>query len=528
MNTKILGWALTLVISTSPLAAQEVASTAADVAAVRPFIHETTILVVRADPARVAMPDITSIVQSLPAPVQSGYKRWAAEAQSGLEHVRRVTGGQAVYATIGIPLSSSHWPAFVFFKATPAVNAESLQTDLKLSQPAQLARHEGYYVVSPVTNANVAELLAKSAVSPRDGLEAAFDAAANYPIQILLLPPAYLHRAIEETMTQLPAQLGGGSSSVLTEGVRWAALGVDTAAMRAELTIQSASDQAARALAEHLPRLVQGLAGAWAAQELPAGMEVMAKTLLGLLRPEVMGSRVIVRMDGGTMLANVGLLAGIANSLAGSVERREDVLRMKQILLGLHNFHDTYASFPPAQAARDEQGQSQLSWRVHILPFVDQQGLYSQFHLNEPWDSPHNKTLLEKMPDIYACDSGWSAAPDAVKPGHTTILAPVGDDTVFGGTKPTRLADIRDGTSNTVVLVKVTPELAVPWTAPADYQFDPGAPAKGLSVGSRQTVLVGLADGSVLELRADVDAGQLLPLFTKSGGELVDLQRLGR
>ena len=67
----------------------------------------------------------------------------------------------------------------------------------------------------------------------------------------------------------------------------------------------------------------------------------------------------------------------------------------------MHNYHDTYGTFPPA-ATTDGADKPLLSWRVAILPFLEQQPLYEQFHLDEPWDSPHNKTLIEQMPQVYA------------------------------------------------------------------------------------------------------------------------------
>ena len=86
--------------------------------------------------------------------------------------------------------------------------------------------------------------------------------------------------------------------------------------------------------------------------------------------------------------------------------KREDSLRahstnkMKQIGLAMHNFHDSHRRFP-ARAERIGKGNPLLSWRVHILPLVGQVKLYKQFHFDEPWDSPHNKKLIEKMPAVF-------------------------------------------------------------------------------------------------------------------------------
>ncbi len=157
---------------------------------------------------------------------------------------------------------------------------------------------------------------------------------------------------------------------------------------------------------------------------------------------------------------------------------------------------------------------------MHILPFVEGKKLYEQFHLDEPWDSPHNRTLIEKIPKAY------QGQQYGVPRGHTTFLAPAGEDTVFGGRKATTFRDITDGTSNTVALVEVKPELAVPWTAPQDYLFDPAAPGRGLGAGPDGRFLAGLADGSVNLFRADVAPQLLLRLFRKSDGQVVDWNEL--
>ncbi len=70
---------------------------------------------------------------------------------------------------------------------------------------------------------------------------------------------------------------------------------------------------------------------------------------------------------------------------------------LKQIGLAMHNYHDVNKHFP-APVIMGPDGKTPHSWRVAILPYLDQQELYKQYNLNEPWDSPHNKKLLKKSP----------------------------------------------------------------------------------------------------------------------------------
>src|SRR6185295_10166602 len=136
----------------------------------------------------------------------------------------------------------------------------------------------------------------------------------------------------------------------------------------------------------------------------------------------------------------------------------------KQIMLAMHNYHDIHKRFP-AQAIYDKSGKLPLlSWRVLILPFVEENGLYKEFHLDEPWDSEHNKKLIEKMPAIF--NSPGADLP----PGKTCYVVPRGKNTLFEGDKGMRDRDIVDGTSKTIMLVEVGADKAVTWTKPDDME----------------------------------------------------------
>jgi RNA polymerase sigma factor (sigma-70 family) len=81
---------------------------------------------------------------------------------------------------------------------------------------------------------------------------------------------------------------------------------------------------------------------------------------------------------------------------------------LRELALALHNYNDVHGHLPPP-AITDKTGKPLLSWRVAILPFIDQDALYKEFKLNESWDSPHNKKLLAKMPRIFAPMGGKTA-----------------------------------------------------------------------------------------------------------------------
>ena len=110
-------------------------------------------------------------------------------------------------------------------------------------------------------------------------------------------------------------------------------------------------------------------------------------------------------------LLTVAMLLPAYRSAHEAARRARCVNNLKQIGLALHNYHDTYNVFPAA-AITDPQGRPLLSWRVAILPFLEQAALYNKFHLDEPWNSPHNLTLVNEWPNLYACPSDPNIAPD--------------------------------------------------------------------------------------------------------------------
>ena len=125
-------------------------------------------------------------------------------------------------------------------------------------------------------------------------------------------------------------------------------------------------------------------------------------------------------------------------------DRARSMDNLKNLGLAMHNYHATDGTFPPA-AVYSKDGKPLLSWRVLLLPYLEQNDLFRQFKLDEPWDGPTNKKLLAKMPEIYAIPR------DKAKQSHATAYQVfTGAGTIFPGPKASRVADITDGTSNTI------------------------------------------------------------------------------
>ena len=144
---------------------------------------------------------------------------------------------------------------------------------------------------------------------------------------------------------------------------------------------------------------------------------------------------------------------------------------LKQIGLAIHAYHDEYGSFPPAFIP-DKEGRPAHSWRVLLLPYMDEQRLYSQYRFDEPWDSPHNSTLANKIPSAYRCPSftksHWHHDPETEHSLRMTNYVAISTaGAVFDGTQTTSIEEIRDGTDKTLVVAEVRPH-SVHWMQPND------------------------------------------------------------
>jgi hypothetical protein len=200
-----------------------------------------------------------------------------------------------------------------------------------------------------------------------------------------------------------------------------------------------------------------------------------------------------------------------------SAQRSQSMNNLKQIGLALHNYLDVHDHFPPA-ATTDKAGKPLLSWRVMILPYLEQDHLYKQFKLDEPWDSEHNKKLIDQMPPIFA-----SPLAGKLPAGSTTYLVPAGASTIFRDAKGLKIQHVTDGTSNTIMGFDAPAAAAVPWTKPDDWTFDPKAkdPLAGFFNGNDETLAL-FGDGSVQALSPKLKPEWLRSLFTADGGEAVE------
>jgi prepilin-type processing-associated H-X9-DG protein len=224
----------------------------------------------------------------------------------------------------------------------------------------------------------------------------------------------------------------------------------------------------------------------------------------------------------GVVLAPVliALLLPAVQAAREAARRAQCVNNLKQINLAILNYDSANDCFPPA-AIYDENGKPLLSWRVSILPYLEQTALYNKFHLNEPWDSPHNKPLGDELVAVYKC-------PTDAEPGVNTKYQVVVDPrSMFTGKpKGVTIREVTDGTSNTLLVVEASN--SVPWSKPEDLTLSSlDDPASGAGSKHPGGFNASMADGSVRFIKSSptnpINSQLLRGMATRNGGEIVNI-----
>lgn len=233
---------------------------------------------------------------------------------------------------------------------------------------------------------------------------------------------------------------------------------------------------------------------------------------------------------------------------------------LQQLALAMHKYAETHGGRMPAPAIYGKDGKPLLSWRVALLPYLDQNNLYQQFHLDESWDSPHNRKVLETfVPKVYAPPGkpatpplrtyyqvfvsnsggqgqgggmggagggapmgGSAGAPGSSGGGATAVGGGVTAAFVKGQSLHFP-AHITDGTSNTILIVEAGN--AVPWTKPEDLHYAADEPLPELGGLFPVVFHAAFADGAVHTLRKRYDETTLRATITANGGEITDLAK---
>ena len=220
-----------------------------------------------------------------------------------------------------------------------------------------------------------------------------------------------------------------------------------------------------------------------------------------------------------------GLLAALLLPAIGSApvagRRSQCSNNLKQITLAMQTYHDVYKSFPPAYLP-DKDGKPMHSWRVLILPFLEQRELYERYDFNKPWNDPANQLVTSMVIPTYRCPSQPIAS--GANPQETSYMVITGPGTVFDGAKAMKMQEITDGTANTLLVVEVV-GTGVSWAEPRDLDVSqfafPPVPGNAVTLNSDHPggSQVAFCDGSVRFISKTTSPTVIKSLITRADGE---------
>ncbi len=209
-----------------------------------------------------------------------------------------------------------------------------------------------------------------------------------------------------------------------------------------------------------------------------------------------------------------------------AARRAQCTNNLKQIGLGMHNYHGLYKCFPPA-VTTDENGRPMRSWRVAILPYIEQQGgLYDKYDCNVAWDDPNNGHLMGIPIMAYRCPSDPPSS-GPLPMCETNYVMVVGKGAIGGEpNEAVTIAQIRDGTSNTIIAIELGAS-GINWMEPRDLTIEEAiafitdptvSPFQQPHPGG---VNVLMADGMVHFIANTIDPKLLRALLTMNDGQAV-------
>lgn len=373
------------------------------------------------------------------------------------------------------------------------------------------------------------------------------------PVQVLVAPPKYVKRVFRETNPTLPGVYQGIDIAAMPGALRWAAIGVKPEKLElvavvnaesdsdAQLLYRSTSDLFSRASEELISSLrkyketpggknaptpdaeLDVLSGAYPAVINDANLQQLGQFLI----PKPEGRRFVVKINADTLQTVLDKAAPLVHAaiekvIQGERSRQRSMLpenRLRRIALAVVNYNVVNeGTFPPSFSV-DKNGKPLHSWRVLILPYLDEDGLAGKIRLNEPWDSPYNKQFHNQMPAVY-----YNAAyPGSEKKGETNFCMVVGPDSVGRADgKGLKTSEIKNGASRTIMLTeRKTP---VCWMAPTDIEREKarlGINKDPAGIGGKTPggVFAAYANGAVTFLKETMPLDQLRASLKVNGGK---------
>lgn len=358
--------------------------------------------------------------------------------------------------------------------------------------------------------AALANCEAQSAAVAREALAS----LADCEFGVVMIGNKDSRQVLSELAPKFPPPFDKLSGKDLAKGVRWSSVGFSLQKSFGKWLVQCNNDQLPRQLEQVIPGVGDFLQDRkWVAPKI-------AELLSNALKTKAEDEQ--LQVDLSSLLQKEGGLVEVMKGITRLQNRQEHLAQLAAIVRGCHAYEEAHKTLP-ATANYDNDGKPLLSWRVHILPHMNQRNLYRLFRLDEPWDSAHNRKIASHLP---ACYFAADASETNRERGKTVYVRPTGKRTLFDGEAALKYGEIHDGTVNTVMVLRTSDDNAVVWTKPTDWKFDPEHPREGLGLKQGEDLEIATVDSTTHVLRGDITDDQLRNLIDPQDGNIVSMTEL--
>lgn len=424
-----------------------------------------------------------------------------------LTTLHRLTEARIDDITIVLRYESSRNPLLIAYRESDHLsleNARKLVSDFGF--PIDVVAFNGWVLMG--STSTIGSVQAGKLHEPLGHWEPALQSVAGDDLQIVIAPNDDQRKVLAE-LTPESSSESVRSCVAGIQAMDWASIGISNPEALNLRISWSGTDQLA------IPKLQQGI------ESLKQMLIALTKShpqlsslheLIGLLQFTSTQNRLVFNLaENPAVVAKLGeSINGTRAMMLATAAMRRTQLRIRELGICFHNYHDWKQTLP-APFITSPDGKPLLSWRVSILPLLGEQKLYEEFHLDEPWDSPHNKGLIERMPDFFLDPRSRFSREE----GKSNFLIPVSGGAAFDLADRIKLETLSnmDGTSKTIMIFESDDSHAQIWTDPTPFIYEPEKPATGLYPD--ETVAV-TCDCSIVT----IDPGNLDALrdwFSKNG-----------
>ena len=325
----------------------------------------------------------------------------------------------------------------------------------------------------------------------------------EYPVRIAIdaeTAEALINEGIEMLGQQVPPQAAVMLASVKDISTIGIAIDIQSDPMLA-IAITGKSEQAATSLANTLNGLLMMAKGAGqqASSQLPSpDMQRGAASILAALNAKQDGEKIILNIPRPEGFDE--MIVQAASAAQDAAKAMEESNKMKMLGLAMHNYHAVYRVLP--WETHHESQSPDLSWRVRLLPYAEEQVLYEKMDIGKAHDAAPNSQFADQMPEALG------------NPEKRTMVYTIGHDRM-----PKSFRDIIDGTANTIAMILAPANDG--WLEPKNISIDDAIKViRGAPQG--EPTIVCLYDGAVIKLDNTTDEATLRAMMTYNGGEQIN------